>query len=137
MNDLLINGKDALSNWGVHMGQGFLNTLLAPLELKDYVTNEVRDEDGIRVLNSTPSVKNRNVTLSFVIIGTTQADLMNKRNAFLAEIYKGRVTIQVPAVSDDTYKLHYKGQSASWNMNKARTIASLSLSFTESNPTDR
>ena len=40
--ELYINGKDAWTSWGVSMGDGFLDALDAPLQMKDYIESESR-----------------------------------------------------------------------------------------------
>lgn len=139
MADILINNKDAQKTWGVYMGKGFMNSLLAPLGVKDYVENEVRTEHGTRYMIPTgaPFFSKRSLTLSFVIIGKSQADFFEKQSSFMQEMYKGIVNIQIPAWSNDTFKLHYTGQSCTWNMNTKRTIATITLKFDETNPKDR
>lgn len=139
MADLLINNKDAQSNWGIHMGKDFLDTLLAPLEVKEYVTNEVRDEDGTRIMmpNGAPFFKQRSLVLSFVCIGTSEADFKAKKEAFLRVIYGGQITLKIPPVSNDVYRLIYNGQGCTWKMNAKRTIATITLKFVEPNPRNR
>ena len=48
--ELLINGKDAWTTWGVCMGEGFLDSIDAPAPMKDYIENESRLEHGKRVI---------------------------------------------------------------------------------------
>ena len=40
--ELLINGKDAWTTWGVCMGEGFLDSIDAPVPMKDYIENGSR-----------------------------------------------------------------------------------------------
>lgn len=140
MSDLLINNQDAQQIWGVHMGRGFLNALLAPSEVKEYITNEVRDENGTRyyVPLGAPYLKERNLQLPFVLIGATSADFFTKQQSFLNEMYKGSVMIKIPAWANDiTFRLYYNGQSSTWQMNASRTLATITLKFTEPNPNNR
>lgn len=37
MNELLINGKDAYTTWGVRMGRGFLDAIGASSPMKDFI----------------------------------------------------------------------------------------------------
>lgn len=52
-------------------------------------------------------------------------------------MYRGNVTIQVPAVSDDTYHLIYRGKGTEYGMNYQRTFCHMVLKFEEPNPMDR
>lgn len=121
------------------MGKGFLDALLAPLQAKDYITNEVRDEDGIRYYKpmGAPFFDKRSITLSFVIVGENTQDFYAKQRAFLDTIYEGNIVLSVPAWSTERFKLLYTGQSCTWNMNKARNLATITLKFDEPNPKDR
>ena len=137
MADLLINGKDALGEWGVRMGNGFIDALDTPLTMKDYIENESRSEHGKRVLVGNPKVSSRTVTLPFTIEGSSSSDYQTKKKAFESELYKGSVEIQVPANSDDVFRLVYKGNCTSYGQNKARTFGKFSAKFEEPNPFNR
>ena len=57
--ELYINGKDAWVTWGVNMGDGFLDALDAPLQMKEYIDNERRLEQGKRMITSIAMVDSR------------------------------------------------------------------------------
>ncbi|MCR5697773.1 MAG: hypothetical protein K6G73_12440 [Marinilabiliaceae bacterium] len=140
MSELLINGNDAETTYGVKMGKGFLNALLAPCQVKEYVTNESRNEHGTRyyVPNGAPYLQERAVTLSFVLKGESPQDFYTKQAAFMALLYGGYITLCVPEWdSNIVFKLYYTGNGCTWNMNTKRTIATLTLKFTEPNPNNR
>ena len=73
MPDLRINGKDAFAEWGVHMGEGFLDTLFAPPKLKDFIENQSRQIDGKVVLHGIPKLDARDLTLAFTVEGGADA----------------------------------------------------------------
>lgn len=140
MSDLLINGNDAETTYGVRMGNGFLNALLAPCQAKEYITNEVRNEHGTRyvVPSGAPYLAERSVTLSFVLKGDSEQDFYTKQQAFLAVMYAGAVNICVPAWSNSViFRFYYTGNGCTWNMNTKRTIATITLKFNEPDPTNR
>ena len=62
--ELLINGKDAWTQWGVNMGDGFIDALDAPLPMKDYIENESRLEHGKRIITTDAKVDSRDITLA-------------------------------------------------------------------------
>ena len=136
--ELLINGKDAWEEWGVNMGTEFLDTIDSFSSLKEYIQNESRLEHGKRILvELTPKVSSRELSLSFTIQGSDAADYRAKRKAFEAELLMGQVNIQVPSLGSDVYKLVYLGRNISYAMNKSRTFSVMSAKFEEPNPMDR
>lgn len=135
--ELIINGKDAWTQWGVNMGEGFIDTLDAPLPMKEYIENESRLEDGKRVLTSNVKKDSREITLSFTITGTSESDYRSKKKAFETELYKGSLTISVPKVSADVYHFIYTGKNISYGLSLDRCFGNFSAKFEEPNPSDR
>ncbi len=136
MTELIINGKDAYTEWGVRMGDGFLDTLNGYYPLKEYITNNDRTQDGVQYF-SAPKVNERNLTLNFTIEGSDKGDFTVKNRAFAEMMRKGDVTIQVPADSPDVYHLKYTGKSCTFARNTERTFAKIGLAFVEPNPKNR
>lgn len=135
--ELIINGKDAWTQWGVNMGDGFIDTIDAPLPMKDYIENESRLEDGKRVLTSNVKKDSREITLSFTITGTSESDYRSKKKAFETELYNGALTISVPKISGDVYHLIYTGKNVSYGLSLDRCFGNFSAKFEEPNPSDR
>lgn len=135
--DLLINGKDAFSTWGVRMGDGFLDAIDGFNEMKDYIENESRLEHGKRVITDNAKVDSREITLQFTIEGSSESDYRAKKKAFQTELEKGAVNIKIPALGDEIYKLIYLGKSISYGMSSDRCFAKVSSKFEEPNPMDR
>lgn len=136
MTELIINGKDAYQEWGVRMGEGFLDTLNGYYPLKEYITNNDRTQDGVQYFGA-PKVNERSLTLNFTIEGSDKDDFTVKNRAFAEMMRKGDVTIQVPADSPDVYHLKYTGKSCTFARNVERTFAKIGLAFIEPNPTNR
>lgn len=136
MTELIINGKDAYQEWGVRMGEGFLDTLNGYYPLKEYITNNDRTQDGVQYFGA-PKVNERSLTLNFTIEGSDKDDFTVKNRAFAEMMRKGDVTIQVPADSPDVYHLKYTGKSCTFARNVERTFAKVGLAFIEPNPTNR
>lgn len=135
--ELMINGKDAWTQWGVNMGEGFIDTLDAPLPMKEYIENESRLEDGKRVLTSNVKKDSREITLSFTITGTSESDYRSKKKAFETELYNGALTISVPKISGDVYHLIYTSKNVSYGLSLDRCFGNFSAKFEEPNPSDR
>lgn len=136
MTELIINGKDAYQEWGVRMGEGFLDTLNGYYPLKEYITNNDRTQDGVQYFGA-PKVNERSLTLNFTIEGSDKDDFTVKNRAFAEMMRKGDVTIQVPADRPDVYHLKYTGKSCTFARNVERTFSKIGLAFIEPNPTNR
>ena len=135
MNELIINNKDAFSNFGIRMGEGFLNVLSAPVPVKGFVENKCRRENGKTVVYSDPRVDEQDVTLTFTLQGSSPDDYRTKYGMFKNELLKGEVVLRVPALGE-TYRLTYL-RSTVFAMNAARTFAKISVKFNEPNPANR
>lgn len=135
MADLLINGINAYTQWGVRMGDGFMDALWELAPMKEYITNESTLEDGVQYQQTNPKVNERNVSLAFTIEGSSKADFLEKKKAFQAVLYGGDVAICVPSDSDNVYHLKYKS-GVSYAQNLLRTFCKLAAKFTEPKPTN-
>lgn len=135
--DLLINGKDAFSTWGVRMGDGFLDAIDGFNEMKDYIENESRLEHGKRVITDNAKVDSREITLQFTIEGSSESDYRSKKKAFQTELEKGAVNIKVPVLGNEVYKMIYLGKSVSYGLSLDRCFGKVSSKFCEPNPMDR
>jgi hypothetical protein len=134
--DLLINGEDALTQYGATMGDGFLDALTAPPSPKDPITNDVRTEHGTRYADrDTVRYKARDITLTFRLYGSTAEELQERRSRFYATIAEP-IELQVRGDSN-IYRLRYAGYSSAYGMNTSRTSVAIPLRFTEADPTDR
>lgn len=136
-DELIVNGKDAYTEWGVNMGEGFLDALGEPAGLKEYVTNASRQKDGTDYCATIPKIEERQVTLTFTITGAAPADFEAKKRAFFEEMYKGDVTLKVPLVGNEVYRLKYKASSGAYAQNRWRTFCKVGMKFTEPNPRNR
>ena len=135
--DLIINDRDALTTWGVRMGDGFLDAIDGFNEMKDYIEDESRLEHGKRVITDNAKVDSREVTFQFTIEGNSENDYRSKKKAFQTELEKGAVNIKVPVLGDEIYKLIYLGKSISCGMSSDRCFGKISCKFQEPNPMDR
>lgn len=135
--NLIINGKDAFSTWGVRMGDGFLDAIDGFNEMKDYIENESRLEHGKRVITENTKVASREVTLQFTIEGSSESDYRTKKKSFQKELEKGAVNIKIPALGSEVYKLVYLGKSISYGLSLDRCFSKVSSKFCEPNPMDR
>lgn len=135
--NLIINGRDAFTTWGVRMGEGFLDTVDGFNQMKDYIENESRLEHGKRVITENAKIDSREITLHFTIEGSSESDYRTKKKAFQTELEKGSVNIKVPALGSEVYKLVYLGKNISYGLSLDRCFGKISSKFCEPNPTDR
>lgn len=121
---------------GVMMGENFMNTLNQPLEMKDYVSNTSRLENGNRALPLFRRCKARSLTLSFVVFGTTKAEYETRKNNLLNLAYGDSFNLSVDGMPNVVFHLIYTGKGASINedLNYSGTIT---LGFDEPNPRNR
>lgn len=136
MRDLIINGKDALDTWGVSMGDGFLNSILTPPPVKDYIENKSRLEDGKRVIFNNKKHDEREFNLIFTLKGSNQSDYISKFKAFMSEMTSGLVSINIPAIGDDVYHVYYKN-STSFAFSIDHTFSKIAMKVCEPNPANR
>ena len=135
LGDLYINSQDAWGTWKVAMGNGFIENLLVPAGLKEFIENESRLENGKRVITTSPKVSSRDVTLTFNIHGDSTSEYLSNYASFVAVLQSGTVRIRVPSINM-TFNLIYK-KSSSFNISRARMDSSLAVKFEEPDPTNR
>lgn len=135
--DLIINGQDAWSTWGVRMGDGFLDTIDGFNEMKEYIENESRMEHGKRIITGNAKVASRQITLQFTIEGDSESDYRTKKKSFQSELEKGTINIKIPALGNEVYKLVYFGKSVSYALSSDRCFGKVSSKFEEPNPMNR
>lgn len=135
MSELTINGKDALTEFGVCMGDGFLDAIFVPVPTKAFIENKSRLQDGKQVIYNSPKADERDVTLTFNLEGLSPEDYLERCKKFKVELSKGLVVIDVPVLGE-TYRLTYQ-KSNTFAMNTCRTFAKISVKFNEPNPKNR
>lgn len=60
--ELFINDKDAYTEWGANMGEGFIESIMTPAPLKEFVENTNRLINGKQVLYNNPRLNSRRAT---------------------------------------------------------------------------
>ena len=135
LGDLYINSQDAWGQWRVAMGDGFIENLLTPAGMKDFIENESRLENGKRVIYNNPKVASREVTLTFNIHGSSTSEYLSNYTDFVSVLQAGKVKVRVPAVGM-TFTLIYK-KSTSFALGRSRMNSRLAVKFEEPDPTER
>lgn len=131
---ITINGT-ALADMGVILLRGAYAELMAPVETKNYVENDDPTKHGVEIDTLiSPKLKKREVTLSFFVKGTSEADFISKYNAFLEVLYSGYIELVVPDLSA-CFRLIYRANTkyANYRLNACE----VAVKFTEPDPTNR
>ncbi len=119
------------------MGKDFLNKLLAPCEMKSYITNDSALEHGKRYIMDSPKMQERSVTLTFNIHGDTKEEFLSNKNWLQGIFYTGEVSVRVPSVSSETFQLLYTGKSIAYNQDVGMLNGTITAGFVEYDPSNR
>ena len=98
MGDLIINSKDAYKTWGVFLEDGAEDTLLLPSANKELISNKSRVKNGKEVIPTTNYVDERDFNITFCIKTSSKTEFLSKYKAFVAELNKGLVSMQVKSL---------------------------------------
>lgn len=133
-----INGLDTYDTWGIILAPGSVESLLTLPPAKDYIINESRLEDGVRVLSgSTAKAKDgpRELTLEVHLVASSESVFKAKYAAFRAYIKEHRDLEVVIPHSSDIYRLLYRSCTpfSEWN----GRVCHIALSVFEPNPSNR
>lgn len=136
-SDAYIDGT-SLRSIGTYMGDNFLDALLTPPQLKDFISNDARTRHGVQIMTSAPRYAARDLTLAFVICGDTPKEAAANRAALLTMLGRVRFGLYVPCASEsETFWLAYTGKSVSFAQDLSHTVCKLTAKFTEPDPTAR
>jgi len=130
--DLFINTKDAWTTWGVFLEDGSEDKLLQASPLKDYIGNKSRQDHGKQVLDTTPRVDERNVTVVFCF-ANAPTNFITRYKLFTTELYLGNITLQVVRLGI-TFNLKYLNSTA---LSSMTTLGKVAVTFSEPNPMNR
>ena len=137
MKEQLYINNILASSYGIRMGDGFLDKLLSPCELKEFVTNESRLENGTRYITSPAKIKARSLSLSFNIHGDSEAEYKNNKAWLFNIFYSGRLELSVRNESNDIFRLVYTGKSVTYGEDMTHLNGKVTAGFDEPDPTDR
>ena len=135
---MTINGCDALSQWGVRMGEGFLDALLCPPQAKEPVKVKSRLLNGtVYLFGESTLFEERDLSLNFTVEGASPSDAQARLSAFIgsllaAERQSGYSTL-APDGYDREFRLVYKS-CASFRMPLDRSFISLTVKFSDIAP---
>lgn len=141
IGQLIINGQDAYSTWGVVLEAGSYARFLSGSNMKPYTTNHSRSIDGKIVSMKNPRLADRDLTIVFIFTKTSTS-FISRYNSFISTLRNGQKVgmetfpnnIEVPELGQ-TFKLIYLGDLNMENYNLE--VAKVAVKFNEPNPTDR
>lgn len=89
MGQVTINGRE-LEGYGVTLLDGSYASLLTPPDMKEWVSNDNPSKNGVEYIAPTTSVvKERSVTLYFLVRGATSVEFLTRYNNFVALLQTG------------------------------------------------
>ena len=135
LGQLIINGKDAYSNWGVTLDDTSLSSLMTPPASKEFTENKSRSIDGKIVSVKNPRVEERDFMLQINLTAPNRSLFVQRYNSFCQELATGRLNIATIFLPGVTFKTIYKSCRQFTQFNGQ--IGKFILSLNEPDPTDR
>lgn len=133
---LLINGKDAYTEYGIFMDDTALSTLMTPAPNKEFISNKYRSKDGKSVIRHNPRLDEREITIAFNMSAKTSDEFLSNYGKFCEEVLaSGQVTIHTSFQPTVWYRCIYL--SCTQFSEFMRELAKFSLKLNEPDPTDR
>lgn len=133
-------GICAWKEYGIRMGDGFIDTISEPVTFKEYVVNESATEHGVRLLaTGMPMVKSRDVMLTITIEGDTPDSMRNQRNSFMEFVMgnNGALALSTADDPETIYRLYMIGKGGEYGRSLDGCFCKMCLKFTEPNPSNR
>ncbi|MBQ3679822.1 MAG: hypothetical protein IJP79_07220 [Paludibacteraceae bacterium] len=136
--EMSINGHD-IREWGLTPLKGTLASLMQPANMKALTYNDSRAIHGSRALLVNRRVSKRDLSLLFHIHTLSDIDLARRIDQLVEILINGKSNsgeneVFVPRFNR-TYKLVFTGFDSYAGMKEGR--ATIGITFTELNPTDR
>lgn len=134
---LYINGKDAFTEYGIILANNSLSALMTPAPLKEWVSNEVRTENGTRYLLSDPPKRaQRDVTITFQLVAQTEEQFHTRYEKFCNEVLALGI-VNIRSKWQPNIEYHFVYENCSQFTQFLLGIATFGLKLIEPDPTDR
>ena len=132
-----INDVDITSRFGAYLKRGSYDSLMLYPRMKEYVTEDVREEDGERVHVDMKNVKARTITLSFYIV-SDKGSFNKNYESFLRFLIDESTFCLYLVKQNRQFRLRYEGGvSRREIMMKGDTYyCEVSIEFRQDNPFD-
>lgn len=134
-----INDVDITDEFGLLVKKGSYSNLLKYSDAKEYLTENVRDEDGERAFLAYPHIEARDVELTFFVMAQGDEDFFVKRDNFLRFMLReGRLQFRMER-HNRSHLLYYKScksyKSLSGSLSPTKEVwYEFSITFREPNP---
>ena len=126
---ITIDGQDILTTWKLEpQYEGFDNSIMQHGGVKDRITHDFEDINGLEVLLDESKLKARTFNLSFI------CDAYSYYESFMEYLVLHPQISLFYSVTNKTYKFEYISCSS---FNKYSTHVVFSIQFREADPTDR
>lgn len=133
---LIINGKDAYTTWGISLDSTALSALLTPPAKKSWVTNDMRTESGTKYdVSAVPPDSKREITLTISLTAANETQFFERYESFCRELSSGILNIQTSFQNGVVYRCVYE-QCSQFSQFRQQ-MAFFSLKLTEPDTTDR
>jgi len=108
VGELIINGKDAYTYWGITLDNTSVSALMTPPPSKDFTENKSRSIDGKVVNIKNPRLDERNIQLSINITAPDRGAFLLRYWSFCEELATGQLDIQTVFTGSAVYRTIYK-----------------------------
>lgn len=132
-----INGTD-IAMWGLALKRGSYDSLLAYPAVKEYLTEDIRENNGEDVIVAMPRVRARSVLLTFVLYGE-HYQMWDRYESFLARLMMFGTFTFTCVEHNRNYRLRFEsGESRREIMMKGtgKQMLEITLRFKQDNPLD-
>ena len=134
MEEVRLNGFDAFEEYGVSFPPSAINAIMTPASLKEFVTNESRDEDGSRVIFQNPRQAQRELTIEMQLHASSLRELIQRYKQLIRIFESGMFTIELERNPGDIYHFIYESCNS---FSMGEKLAKFVLKLIEPNPTNR
>lgn len=132
-----INGDDIVEYYGLYPKRGTFDNLLKGAEMKDYLTEDIREEHGENVSIYKPRLNARDVDLTFYLITDDLSEFWAKLERVKISLGNlGLFELRL-ASHNRNFQLYYKGMDSNSHKTldyNGHSVNEIRLSFREPNP---
>ena len=136
MGNWKINGIDITDTYGVLLRKGANDAFMRLPDVKEYLTETCREEDGERVYVANTRMAARDISVNMILTAPDAQILWRRRDAFL-DFLKSSVLDFELVLYNRTYRLYYKNCSALSrisNLHNGDVFVSFTVTFREPDP---
>ena len=136
MVNIIINGADAFTRYGISLSTGGFSALRKPAPNKPFIESKRRTQHGKSVIRNNPKKDERDLVLPINMTASSESDFLAKYDLFVTEVLDtGFVEIVTSSQPTVAYKCEYK--DCQQYQEFMQGMAKFMLLLTETNPKDR